>query len=403
LNDREIAALKPNQKRQEIAMEEKSLYLVVQPSGTKTFQFRPRVQGKLIRRTLGTYPTMTLRKAKATANRLRAELEDSRLDGSVPPMVRAVPLKSPQGVLTTSQAFALYMAHEGHKRASAGERWRIFRADIEPVIGRTALDEVNRDQIERMLIAKAETAPVASNVIYTLLHRFFRWCTKEGHGRTKLDTSVMDNVAKVGSDGEPRDRWLTDYELGLLGRALPEAGVFANGLLACLFTGQRRGRIFGATREQLEGDILTIGLKDPKPNRQAMTTPIWLHPFVMASIPEATKDTSPTEVLFEGRTDDLNKATNRVVAKMQELAAKDGKTVEHWSPHDLRRTMSNWMGDQIDENDEPVFDEFIIERCLSHIERSVRAKHYSSNRYLASKKRAWLAWGNHLEKVLALG
>jgi integrase len=398
VNDRQIAAIKPTDSRKEINLKARSLYLVVQPSGTKSFQFRPRIGGKLVRKTLGTYPQMTLREAKAAADRLRGEIEQARMRGEAPKKVlKPKPTKS--GAMTVSAAWSLYMEQEGNSRKASPEWWRIFRKDIEPHLGATSLDEVDRDDIETLLLNKAKKAPVASNTIHERLNRFFNWCAREGHALTRLKVSPMANVAKVGSNGKRHDRSLDEQELKWFFRCVDEAGHFQNGFIAALYTGQRLNQVFEATRAQLDGDILTINLKDPRRDQEVTTTPIWLHPDVMKLIAEETDETQSTDPLFTGRTDDTGKALARVEDAMKELAAVEGKTVEHFVPKTLRKTMSNWMGDQTNEDDEPLINTFTIERCLSHVEKSIRAKHYSKNLYLKSKKRAWRLWGDYLSTL----
>ena len=63
-----IEKIKPSEKRKEIADAALSgLYLIVQPSGTKTFAYRYRYQGKPRKLTLGRFPKVSLSEARDRA------------------------------------------------------------------------------------------------------------------------------------------------------------------------------------------------------------------------------------------------------------------------------------------------------------------------------------------------
>lgn len=393
MNESDIKNLAGEGRKQELSVPEaQGLYLILQKTGAKSFQFRTKVSGRTVRRTLGRWPEMKLKDARLEAARLNLEVGDARAEPKKAiAIAQPKAAKTPKGI-TFRKAWALYMEAEGNNLVSAPERWRIFHNDLEPTLGDTPLSEIDRDSLEDLLAKKARKAPVASNGLHQKLNRFFNWSKKEGFRQTRLERSPMDNVAPQGCNGKPKSRFLNDEELSLFFQVIKngEAGIFANGLLACLYTGQRRSAIFTAKRSQLADDILTIDMKDPKPDQPTPKTLVWFHPSVMDLLPDAGAE------LFAGRADDTNKVTTKLVGKMSELAGRD---IAHWSPHDLRRSMSNWMGDQLEEDDSSLIDPFMIERCLSHMERGVRSKHYSVNQYLKPKKRAWKFWGDHLDTL----
>lgn len=112
MNDRQIAAIQPTSKRQEIAMpDSKSLYLIVTTAGGKSFQFKPRVGGKLVRKKIGEYPAMSLREAKAKVMSLRGKLEIARAS-STPPVFMQLTKPAAKSV-TFGEAFRFYMEAEG--------------------------------------------------------------------------------------------------------------------------------------------------------------------------------------------------------------------------------------------------------------------------------------------------
>lgn len=72
LTDIAVKSFKPTTKRLEIAGG-RGLYLVVQPSGAKSWVYRGRSRGEWVKWKLGDYPTMTRKLAQGEAARARAD------------------------------------------------------------------------------------------------------------------------------------------------------------------------------------------------------------------------------------------------------------------------------------------------------------------------------------------
>jgi len=78
-----IQTWKPAAARQEI-LDRDGLYLIVQPSGLKSWALRYRLKngGKAVKHTIGSYPAISLKDARSEATRLRAEAGSGRRDCS---------------------------------------------------------------------------------------------------------------------------------------------------------------------------------------------------------------------------------------------------------------------------------------------------------------------------------
>ena len=71
-----IDKIKPASSRREIAdADTKGLYLVVQPSGVKSFAVRYRHREKTVKYTLGRYPKLTLSEARQAARKVMSLVE----------------------------------------------------------------------------------------------------------------------------------------------------------------------------------------------------------------------------------------------------------------------------------------------------------------------------------------
>ena len=87
-----------------------------------------------------------------------------------------------------------------------------------------------------------------------------------------------------------------------------------------------------------------------------------------------------------------------VKAKMQELAARDGKTIPNWSIHDLRRTVDTGMHSLLDDNFRPLISADVIERVLNHKLAGMRGV-YDRWAYMAEKREALRIWADHLRTL----
>ncbi len=106
--EKSVKALKATGERQEwkdaVA---KGLFVIVQPkSGAVSFQFRGRVNGEPMRKTLGRFPGMSLGEARDAVR----DIQLARKKGAVPDILSAPEPPEPGG-LTVSEAWAIYLEH----------------------------------------------------------------------------------------------------------------------------------------------------------------------------------------------------------------------------------------------------------------------------------------------------
>jgi hypothetical protein len=177
LTDKTLEAAKPQAKRYPIHdSRTQGLQLIVYPSGKKTWVWRGKVCGQTQKHTLGAYPANGLADAREWA----AGLIRQRDGGHDPRAERQRVLADIQAnaareQMTVSRAFDIYMEREGSSRKSAAEKRRMFKRDVEPVLGSKPLADVTHDDLDGLLLAKLNAgAPIASNALQCLLARFCR-------------------------------------------------------------------------------------------------------------------------------------------------------------------------------------------------------------------------------------
>ena len=67
-----------------------------------------------------------------------------------------------------------------------------------------------------------------------------------------------------------------------------------------------------------------------------------------------------------------------------------------FSPHDLRRTMANRMGDELDISDDA------IKAVLGHKRSDVTSVHYTQSQKLGPKRVALFAWEQRVKEIVGL-
>jgi integrase len=406
LNAKLVEGLKATDKRQEFSDNQSSnLLLVVQPTGTKSWVWRGRMNGAVKKMTLGTYPAHSLADAREWANNVTAGrdngvniVEDAKQAAEADVVVDS---------RTCDWLFDLYMEYEGRSKKSAPEKQRMYNHDIKPIIGSRLVADIEHDDLAKILRTKAKTAPTQSNGLQSLIRRWFKWAVTIGRDLSGLKVNPAVDLVKL-SKPKTRERYLNDYEIGLFFKALEDSKLGMKvPMIVTLYTGLRRSEVFEAPwteidfakkRWEIPADRTKNGLVHILP----------LQAEVMALLEEQKRKTGNHVLIWPSSVGDgttamsgFSNAVEAVHSKMVKLARLDGKTVPKWSIHDLRRSLSTGMNGLHDANDEPLIPQHVVERVINHKLGGV-AGIYNRYEYLAEKKKALRIWADHLAAIKRL-
>jgi integrase len=171
---------------------------------------------------------------------------------------------------------------------------------------------------------------------------------------------------------------------------------FGPGFKLLLLTGQRRAEVFEMDRGELQGDQWVIPAVRAK-NGVASIVPL-SKPAL--KVIEALGEIEGSTLLFPSRSDlktpasGFSKATARLLKRMAELL--EVENVDHFRPHDLRRTMATGM--QRLGVAQPV-----VEAVLNHVSgsRSGVAGIYQRYDYVAEKREALDLWAAEVVRITA--
>ncbi|MGJ5180401.1 tyrosine-type recombinase/integrase [Bradyrhizobium oligotrophicum] len=247
------------------------LVLRVTPAGTKLFRVEARVNGKLHRATLGTFPQMSLSAAQREA---RPALDALR-QGRDPALEKAARQKAiADGAITVEELAAQWIENRRSKLKprTLDDYQKLFEQHINPAVGHLPVQALAFADVEALHAKMARTPRRANYSVSTL--------------RALLNYAELMKIRPPHSNPckgiefyreRQRERFLSEAEIAKAGSAIETAegkGVIgphaAAGLRLALFTGARSGEITAAQWSHVVWSRRVIRLPDSK-NNEART------------------------------------------------------------------------------------------------------------------------------------
>ncbi|RWM57446.1 site-specific integrase [Mesorhizobium sp.] len=394
------------------------LYLVVQPSGKKSWAVRYRAFGKPRKVTLGSYPAFELAEARSEAQavlRRVAKGEDPATakkiakrksldgEGTVQAIARTFIARHAQrhnrGWRDTARQIGLAPNKALEEPSDDPKTFKVIPESFLALQGHRQIGDITRAEI----IAHIDDIydggkPIAANRTLAALKRLFSWCVE----RDLIPSSPCDRV-KAPSAEQSRDRILTDAELQAVWKASEGLGwPFGPMVQMLVLTGQRRNEVSGMRWEEidLKGKLWSLPRERAK-NDQPHSVPLSAPAIeLLESLPRiegqdfvfSTTGTTPVSGFSRMK----RGLDAKVVAALREEAEerKDDPaqvSVADWWLHDLRRTCASGMA-RIGIN-LPV-----IEKVLNHVSGSFAGivGVYQRHSFDDEKRAALDAWGNFI-------
>jgi integrase len=398
-----IESLKPENRMYIVTdLQTPNLTVRVHPTGRKVFVWRGRKNGELKVHTLGPFPHFSLAEAREWAREISRGI--SRGIDVVAERKNKREEEDQLATRTCDWLFNLYMKNEGQDVKSANEKWRLYNREIAPKIGIRSIYEIRHRDLANILQGRLEDAPSVSNHLYALIKRWFKWSVTKGHHLTGLEVDPAANLVKLAKTSS-RERVLNNYELGLLLHVLHRWPTrFTNPLLLILHTGVRRGEAFEARWSELDelvekGDWIIPGARTKNKSLHCVPLPSSMVAMLKAT-PRHRKQALvwPTSVEVDRPMSGFSKALNAIQQRMNGLAAQEGRLIEHWTIHDLRRSVGTGLTGLRKDGRSLVSSE-LADRILNHVQSKVRATYLRWDFY-EEKKEALRHWEAHLQMLL---
>ena len=396
-----------------------------------------RVDGRLIRRTVGQCPPPTAHKdaplakgeywpgeAREIARRMLAEIGRGIDPGVLvkPATAMVEPAPSGRGPDSFKAVAERYLADKlaggGAGLRSRAELERKLKTDLQPWHDRPIGDLRGRD-IRDLVREKAQISPVAANRLLSFVKRVFRWAVSQDY----IDADPAASVRKPGLE-TARRRYLDEREIRLFWQACDKLDDPAGRLFQlALVTGQRRGEVAGLRRSEL--GALEYKVSDPATGKST-TTPgrAWLlpaarmkrgqdHTVPLSPLACDLIDGAPRLATVEGAVFDCvlasgargdqpvtgwSKYRSRLDTLIgREIAKEAGEPYDPerhvlpaWHIHDLRATCATFMETRLDVPSK------VVSRVLHHAEgdgKSVTARYvrHTWDKEAADALDAWAA------------
>ena len=355
--------------------------------------------------TLGRFPHLSLQTARQRA------MEEKALIGRGADPAGAV------AAINTSMTFAELAEKRLADDMSIGEGSRCnyrqsFHSDIFAAIGKVTASQVTSDMVARILDGiERRGSLVQADRTKTAIGSTYKWAIKRRLGGVNIDPTT--GLGKRAS-GTARTRLLSKAELCKFWHAIhSEAAPLSDSLrLICqlaLLTGQRRIEVAAAEVSEVDldgpepkwiipGDSKRNGvlMRGRTKNKRQQTVPL-SHQATLR-FRQAVNLAAGSKFVFPAETAHIKKGANprtphihgesvsRAIRRVRARYAIDDITL-----HDLRRSISTWLGDNGTRPD-------AIDLILNHQPRDVTRRHYNLSTMQNQVRAALEDWADYVTK-----
>jgi integrase len=384
LTTRTVETIKPTAKRDEIPDRHlPGLYLVVQPSGAKSWAVRYRHGGVSRKHTIGPYPRIDLKHARTLAMKALRAVAEGRDPGRERAQQRDA---APDTVAAIAKKFIELHCKRKNRPRTAAETERLLVVHVLPRWRHRLLSDITRRDVLDLLDRIVESGrPIGANRVYSAVRKLFNWAV----ARDIIPSSPCMGVRPPTTE-RSRDRVLDDVELRLVWQAADELGGPFGGLVKLLIlTGQRRDEVARMRWDELDLDarLWTLAARRVK-NNKAHTVPLSERALgVLTTLPRIAGD-----FVLTTNGESPSSAYSKNKLKLDALLSSD---MPPWRLHDLRRTLASGLA-------RLGINLPVIEKVLNHSSGSFAGivAVYQKHSFDAEKRDALNRWGAHVEQLV---
>lgn len=365
----------------------RGLYLVIHPTGKKSWAFRYRWGGRPTKLTFKHgYPEMSLAAARAEAE---AALQDIRR--GIDPVASKIEeeRREPNSAEEVAKEWLARDVKPRTRTWSAVER--IVNREILPICRNRLITEIGRPDVLRVIDSIVERgSPIAANETLSIAKRWLNWCVNRGY----LEVSPVATVP-APSRKKTRDRVLSDDEVCKVWNAAGALGYpDAPFLRLLILTGQRRGEVAAMTWAELDlaKAVWTLSAERTKAGR---IHDVPLPPPAIEILKALPRFEGPhvfTNASGVKPINSFSKCKVRLDAKILEARQSSGDAkIAAYTMHDLRRTASTHLA-------KIGVPPHVLSALLNHSPGSAQGVTaiYNRFRYLDERREALQKWSEHI-------
>jgi integrase len=347
-----IRNLKPGSTRREIPDQgARGLYLIVQPSGVKSFAVRYRYGGKSRKLTLKSgISLLAARKAAADAF--------YQVDQGHDPGTARRQARQAQRLATADTLKAVceeYQRREGHRLRTAKWRRSALERLVYPVMGDRPIGDIRRSELVRLLDKiEEDNGPVMADRTLAVIRKVMGWhATRSDEFRSP----IVRGMARTKTKERARSRILTDSEIQAVWKtADTEQGPFGLFVQLLLLTAARRNEVAYMRRSELSGADWTLPAARNKSGVDLVRPLSAMAQAVLAKVPVL----AGCDFIFSTDAKTASQGFSRFKKRFDARCGVTG-----WTLHDCRRTARSLMSRAGVNADH-------AERCLGHVIGGVR-------------------------------
>jgi len=393
LTDTRLKSLKPKEQLYKVA-DRDGMYVAVLPSGTISFRYDYRINGRRETLAIGKYGPITLSEAR---ERLR---EAKRLiEQGISPAIEKQRQKQQAKSTYFGDWLTRWFDDANYKDSTRRMIQGVIKRDVAPKFGKKLLSEITPD-ILRNHCGKIKSRGASASAVKTrdIVGSVFTYAKARG---VKCDNPAEHVPPSTIATFVPRDRALSKKEIGLFFNTLKNAQTshaLKVALKLIMLTLVRKNSIVNAIWDEIDfvNAEWTIPAEKMKASRrgagrphvvylsrQALDLFMQLHilaagsPFVLPSFGQSQHGTIALS--------SLNRAANHAI----QLAQKQGLPLGDFTIHDMRRTASTHLH-------EVGYNSDWIEKALAHEQRGVRAV-YNKAEYADQRRKMLQDWADMVD------
>lgn len=323
------------------------LYLVVQPSGVKSWALRYRHAGKPCKLTLGRHQRdgegggLSLADARKAAGEFLEQVERGINPAIEKKDTKAARIQAElEGRDKIKNLLDLYERRHLAPLRSGQQARGFLDRDVLGLWGERDIHSIKKRDVIDLLDGIVDSGRgITANRVLAHLRAFLNWCVERDVLEFNPATSVKPPVPEV-----KRDRVLSDDEIRLFWQACEAVGQpFGPMGKLLVLTGQRRGEVAAITDGELAAGKWNLP-KERTKNKRPHTLPLSSGARRVLSSVERIESKRGYLFTTTGKTpvSGFSKAHKAIAEKMVELAG-EGAEIEPWRWHDLRRTCATGL------------------------------------------------------------
>ncbi|EFN3954432.1 tyrosine-type recombinase/integrase [Escherichia coli] len=390
LTDTKLKNLKPQDKLYKVS-DRDGLYVAVLTSGTVSFRYDYRINGRRETLVIGQYGRDGISLAEAREELIAAK--KLLKAGQSPAAAKRDGIKKIRGAETFAVHTDSYMKHVILADSTRAMKQAVIDRDILPVLGNKMMAEITtsmvRDLCDRIVERGGRATAVQAREIISSVYRH---ANDRGHGLFNPAADIKPSSIAIF---KPRERTLTPEEIGLFFRMLDAIGAMGTMKMALklvLITMVRKGEFTNATWDEIDFKKWTWTIPSDR-MKGSRAHVIYLPKQAQDILVGLQMCAGGSEYLVPGRYNFRkplsNAALNSLIDRTVKIINEDGEHIQGFTVHDMRRTASTLLH-------EAGYPSDWIEKALAHEQKGVRAV-YNKAEYARQRAYMLQQWADMID------